>query len=188
MRRTEKALRDAIIALMRKKPYADIQISEIAGQAQVSRPTFYLHHQSKDELLLAVVDDAFELFFSELVEDALQSDYSKQTICTLLFRHWERHHDKLNLIAKADIQSEILKRFHTYLSHMFTFIKTQTGKPLADGHALEMMTAYMSGGTYALLTLWGIQKLPYTPEQMGLFLHQLSLTHEDITLEAPAEK
>src|SRR5260370_19685711 len=62
VRRTRKWLQDALSALMKEKPFQDIQITEITERAQVSRPTYYLHFRSKEELLLSYVDTIFEEF------------------------------------------------------------------------------------------------------------------------------
>ena len=63
--RSRRWLYEALLQLMKEKPFKDIQITEIADRAQVSRPTFYLHYRSKEELLLSQVDLVFDEFFQE---------------------------------------------------------------------------------------------------------------------------
>lgn len=48
----EEWMMDALLRLLRQKPYADIRIKEIAEEAQLARCTFYRYYTSKDELLL----------------------------------------------------------------------------------------------------------------------------------------
>ena len=182
VRRTQKWLQDALLQLMREKPFQTLQIKEIADRAQVSRPTFYLHYQTKEELLLSLVDQVFTEFFNDLVKDSARGNYSKQALCVQLFVYWQRHEDLLTLIVRAEIQNEIIKRLGVYLKQMLLFIKAQTGKPVADGDALDLMVGFMSAGVYSLLTQWGLHQLPYTPEQMGLFLHQMTIGHDDVTI------
>lgn len=182
VRRTQKWLQEALIKLMREKPYRDIQITEIADRAEVSRPTFYLHYRSKEDLLLSLVDQVFAEFFSDLVKAAANGEYRKLSLCVQFFKYWERHADKLSLVIAADIQSEIIDRMRGYLRQMLLFIKAQTGRPVADGHALDLMVGFMSSGAYALLIQWVTQKLPYSAEQMGRFLHELTISHDDVTI------
>jgi AcrR family transcriptional regulator len=182
VRRTKKWLQDALIQLMREKPFRELQITEIADHAQVSRPTFYLHYHSKEELLLSLVDQVFAEFLNELEIESAQSQYSKLALCIQLFKYWERHEATLTLIFRTEIQSEIIHRLNNHLKQMVLFIQAKTGKPVASGAALDLMVAFMSSGAYTLLTQWGLQKIPYTAEQMGLFLHQLTLTHDDVTI------
>lgn len=182
VRRTQKWLQDALLQLMREKPFQELQIREIADRAEVARPTFYLHYQSKEELLLSLVDHVFTEFFNNLVNNSARGNYNKQTLCIQLFVYWQRHEEMLCLIVQAEIQNEIIKRLGVYLKQLLLFIKAQTGKPVADDDALDLMVGFMSSGVYSLLTQWGLGKLPYTPEQMGLFLHQLTINHDDVTI------
>ena len=66
VKRSRRLLKEALLHLMTQKPFRDIQVTEIADQAQVARPTFYLHYQSKQELLLSHVDDIFDEFYEAL--------------------------------------------------------------------------------------------------------------------------
>jgi AcrR family transcriptional regulator len=182
VRRTKKWLQQALFELMREKPFRSLQISEIASRAEVSRPTFYLHFTSKEELLLSMVDLSFAEFFQELLTALPQGEYSKLALCTQLFVQWQRHHETFALIVATDLQQEIIERMRGYLKTILEYLQTQTGKPLAKGDAFDLMVGFMANGAYALLVEWGTKKLPYTPEQMGMFLHQLTISHEDIVM------
>lgn len=48
----EAWMMDALLSLMRQKPYPDIRVKEITDRAQLARCTFYRYYASKDELLL----------------------------------------------------------------------------------------------------------------------------------------
>jgi AcrR family transcriptional regulator len=182
VRRTKKWLQQALIELMREKPFRSLQISEIANRAEVSRPTFYLHFASKEELLLSLVDVSFAEFFQDLLTALPQGQYSKLALCTQLFVQWQRHQDTFALIVATDLQQEVAGRMRVYLKTVLEYLQTETGKPLAKGDAFELMVGFMAHGTYALLIEWGTQKLPYTPEQMGMFLHQLTISHEEVVM------
>jgi AcrR family transcriptional regulator len=49
--RTRTALYDALVRLIRRKPYDDITLADILAEADVGRSTFYQHFSSRDELL-----------------------------------------------------------------------------------------------------------------------------------------
>ena len=55
--RTKAMLREALMALVREKPYDRITVTEILGRANVGRSTFYMHFRDKDELLATGIDD-----------------------------------------------------------------------------------------------------------------------------------
>lgn len=50
-RRTQTALRDALLSLMAEKTWDAIEVAAICERADVARSTFYLHFANKDELL-----------------------------------------------------------------------------------------------------------------------------------------
>jgi AcrR family transcriptional regulator len=54
--RTRTALADALVALIRRKPYKDITVEDILLEANVGRATFYAHFTSKDDLLAKSLD------------------------------------------------------------------------------------------------------------------------------------
>ena len=56
VRRTQKSLHEALIALLLEKNYDAITVQEVLDRADVGRSTFYAHFQSKDELLISGMD------------------------------------------------------------------------------------------------------------------------------------
>jgi AcrR family transcriptional regulator len=53
VRKTRKALRDALVELILEKGYAAVTVGDIADRADVGRTTFYAHFTDKDDLLLS---------------------------------------------------------------------------------------------------------------------------------------
>lgn len=51
VRRTRAHIDAAFLALLQRRPYGDIRISDICKKAAVGRATFYAHYATKDELL-----------------------------------------------------------------------------------------------------------------------------------------
>jgi AcrR family transcriptional regulator len=52
VRKTRKALRDALVELILEKGYAAVTVGDIADRADVGRTTFYAHFTDKEDLLL----------------------------------------------------------------------------------------------------------------------------------------
>jgi AcrR family transcriptional regulator len=61
VRRTERALKDALVALVLERGYEKVGIEDITELADVARATFYAHYPDKNALLAAV--------FTELADD-----------------------------------------------------------------------------------------------------------------------
>lgn len=60
MARTRTGLRDALLALMAERGWDDVSVQDICQRANVGRSTFYLHFQSKEELLEGGLADLCE--------------------------------------------------------------------------------------------------------------------------------
>lgn len=60
---TRQVIKDALLELTNRIPYEKINVTMLCKQADIARATFYLHYDSLDEVLDAVIDDA--LLFSE---------------------------------------------------------------------------------------------------------------------------
>ena len=55
--KTQRALHEALIALIREKDYDEIAVREILDRANVGRSTFYTHYRDKDELLVSGIHE-----------------------------------------------------------------------------------------------------------------------------------
>lgn len=69
VRKSKKAIEDALISLMAEKPFEKITISSIAEQADVNRGTLYLHYEDKYDLLEQCIENQIqELLISCMAE------------------------------------------------------------------------------------------------------------------------
>ncbi len=59
---TRKAIRDALMELLKTKPYSKISVTEICRLAEINRGTFYIHYYDADDVL----DDILSLAFSDV--------------------------------------------------------------------------------------------------------------------------
>jgi len=55
--RSKEAIHEALISLMREKDYNKITITDITTRAGLARPTFYLHYETKEEVLSEIYTD-----------------------------------------------------------------------------------------------------------------------------------
>lgn len=66
--KTKAALRDAMLALMAPRGWDQMTIQEICDRANVGRSTFYMHYQSKDELLAEGMNDLRDLIAAQTAD------------------------------------------------------------------------------------------------------------------------
>jgi len=74
--RTRKQLDAAFVALLQRRAYGNIRVSDIAKKAGVGRATFYAHYDSKDDLLRSQFNRIVAPMLPIKLEDACLLDAS----------------------------------------------------------------------------------------------------------------
>ena len=172
-RRTRKWLQDALLSLMREKPFRDIQVTEIVDRAEVSRAAFYLHFRSKEELLFSHVDTVFDEFHAELSGEVAAGRVDLRGFTTLLFHYWQRYAPTLRLVIEADMQQVLLERLRGHVETAMATVDAGTGAA-ADPVTHSYVIDFVAGGCYLLLTRWITSGMTTPAEEMGLLLYELS--------------
>lgn len=180
VRRTHKLLQEALFRLMQEKPFQDIQITEITRRAEVSRPAFYLHFHSKEELLLSSVDVIFDEFHAEIVAKIAQDQTDLHRFCVMLFEYWGRYSETLELVIQAEIQDILIERLRQYVAVVMADLAVRSRRPIRAARMHEFMVDFVAGGAYMLLTQWILKKKPYPAEKMGLLFYELVLPSQNI--------
>lgn len=178
-RRTRKWLQAALLELLHEKPFHDIQITEIADRAEVSRPAFYLHFRSKEDLLMSHVDVVFEEFHAAIQQEIKSGEIDRQKFSVMLFEYWERYADTLKLVLAADTHQVMLDRLrHNVEIVLDDLAVRRTGRRKNKTRQSESVTDFMAGGAYLMLTRWVLGDRSLSAEQMGQLLFELSATCE----------
>jgi AcrR family transcriptional regulator len=181
--RSRRMLQDALLALLREKPYQKISVTEIARRADLARPTFYAHFETKDDLLMSYVDDVFEQFLDELYEGSralLTSDESVDLQLNIrLFEVWQDNAEVLRLIRTADVDNLILARLKAYYRKRYrashSWRDTVAPEILQLNPALaDYFIDFIAGTTFMLLMRWMDEKMRHSPEVMGKLLYHLT--------------
>lgn len=74
IRHTRDRLGDALMELALEKPFDAITVQQVLDRAGVSRSTFYVHYNDKDDLFISDVDEFFEGMATALSRRADSSD------------------------------------------------------------------------------------------------------------------
>ena len=62
--RVKKSITEALFKLMHEKSFSDISITEIIRSAKVARASFYRNYDSKENVLLTLIENILEQFRS----------------------------------------------------------------------------------------------------------------------------
>lgn len=170
-----KRMQEALIDLLSTKIFAKITVSAIAERAELSRRTFYEHFDSKDELVLSIVDDVIQPFFDELavniIKNPLFSNDSEEAFITL-FTHWKENYPTISLLRKTNCDLYILRLLKECYYKMY--INAVVPKQILPGTNLgEMIVDFLAGSTFMVLLNWSENGMDQTPALMGEFLFSL---------------
>lgn len=117
VKKTKRAIREALIALLQEKPLAGITIKELCEAAEVSKPAFYYHYGNTRDVLSEIED--------ELVKDISEkiSRASEIDLCSASFlRAFGRNVYESPLkpvLTDASLRAEFTQKLSSELSDRF---------------------------------------------------------------------
>ena len=97
VRRTRALLQNSLLDLLQKKRLAKIQIKEITEHADLSRQAFYLHFDSKEELLFSYLDDVFAQIH-QVIERHLKTQLTIEAFAVATYRNLPSCHPVYKLL------------------------------------------------------------------------------------------
>ena len=116
-RRTRAALQTALLALLQKRRLESIQIKEITDLADVSRPAFYLHFESKEELLLSHIDDLFAQLHKAVFADLAQRQpVTLETLVMTSFQLWGKEAKAWQVALQIENKDLLLIRLRRHMA------------------------------------------------------------------------
>ena len=168
--RTQAAMRRALIALLRRKAYADITVQEILDEADIGRSTFYSHCSGKDQLLRL----SFRRLRSELADmpPSPGSDPAPPLPFALpVIRHLAEQHDLYAAFAGGGSSELLLGE----LRQLVVDLARRDLKLPATGGALsaEIELQFAAGAFTALLAWWLDGRGRLAPERLDAMFQRL---------------
>lgn len=165
--RTKALIVDALVSLMQDTPYKKVKIQDIAKHANLARQTFYLHYQSKDDVLLDYINNVFETFYQEIEQHIIASPEPDPIISWHLFKQWQQHADFARLIIEADIEHLVIKSFKNYITRVMGLYIRNHVVQLKDPEALGFLVDYLAGASWMVLQRWIQQDFKYPLEKVA---------------------
>ncbi len=168
VRRTRKLLQDALISLLRRKPLAKIQIKEIVEEADVSRPTFYQHFETKEKLLFSLMDDLFENIHTVVFhERENQEGVDILQLLTSSYEQWLLHSEELKWVLQVENKDLLIEALNSHIKAL----RNEVGKHLSPPEIIQTFvdyeTSFVSGGLYMLIRDWIKNGMRESAEKMG---------------------
>ena len=146
-----ECITQSLFRLMRRKPYREITVTDIAREAGVSRNSFYRNYQSIEEIVRQFLEGKTSKWWREFIACP---DRHSHVICEMLYHF-------------LDMKEEIDLLYRAGLSHLLMEHIVLCGKQSLTGELKNTyQTAFMSGGLCGLVNEWILRGMQNTPEEM----------------------
>ncbi len=160
---------DALMELMKEKPYAEISIKELAEEACVARQTFYRNFNGKDEILLHYMDEIFDEYFKDIIDTMHRKEYIGEMSMSLL-RIWKENNKLFLALQDAGLTHKTLERFSQYAIMLQKhFDKSGGKKSIHHTYAAH----FIAGGTYMVLSKWFQENMKVPVDEMGILFSEI---------------
>ncbi|MDP5275878.1 TetR/AcrR family transcriptional regulator [Chengkuizengella axinellae] len=175
VKRTKKALREALLILLEHKLYHSITITDIMRTAEFNRATFYAHYMDKDDLLTDVIENAMNELLDSLRNPFAHSnetiDLQQLTPIKIgLFEHIYRNIDFYRLMLGdpkipefTERMFEVVKQF--YASEISVVLE---GDEDSKDQVInkDLYHHYYASSILGMIIFWVNNNFQYTPEYM----------------------
>jgi AcrR family transcriptional regulator len=171
--RTRALLRAALMQLVSEKGYDAVTIQDITDRANLGRTTFYLHYQTKDDLLLDHHADFTGSLDSTLqTRDELLSPTASPFQIRFLQALAEDKTHYLSIIRSKDSELILngvrLQLFQTLVESLrAAFPNVEPRMPL------DTLVQYIVAGQLGLMNWWVTSRTIYSAEQIATQMQQM---------------
>ena len=184
VRRTQKLLRDAFLALVLEQGFEAVRVSEIITRAEVNRATFYRHYRSKRDLLRSWTQEVGTLLdtWAVSLEDPrvnAGSDEYLPAVVVNIFEHIATHASYYRLMLgrhglgsiASDMESQVVQ-FLERRADLFDNTVPIGGVPVG------MRTRAYAAQFVGIVKWWLEQDVPPSAEQIASWTWDLPIRLE----------
>jgi len=168
IRKTKKALYDALIALLFEKGFDEIVVKDILDRADVGRSTFYMHFDSKESLFMS----GFGNLVDELREAQVSAGKNAATphervlaFSTRMFEHAYEARTLFQAIRRSRAGEIAMRRVKEILDDVIIeAIEKEKLKQRSKSTAVpaSLVAPYLSA-SYVTVLIWWIDQSPDLP-------------------------
>ena len=175
-KRSINMLRNALLDLLKEKPYEKINISEITDRADLARSTFYSHYETKDDLLISYLEEITEDYlglYSPPNKWTLEKNILDIEKEVAFFKGWKDLSEIAVLIHQPYIEELVYKVIRDMHLKGYREI-VSPNRPDLNPCFASYWIEFLASTKIALLRNWVKNDMKESPEVLGEFLYALS--------------
>lgn len=171
VQRTQRALVQALVELVREKSYDVITVQDLLDRANVGRSTFYAHYRSKDDLLLRSFEAMLDMLDCGMPTQA--GTTTRLAPVRELFHHVGRARTFHRALARAGMLDRLYQVGTEQLSRTITNRLASSGRYPGRDVPAAVAARAMAGAVFGLLRWWIDVETPYDPDDMDRMYHAI---------------
>ena len=155
VRRTQAALRAAVVELVADKGYQAVTVEHICERADVTRATFYSHFRDKEHLLSSVADDLVDACLDAFETAGGGVDHRAERL-VVLFQQARSNETAFRLVLRGEGDGAALRRLRDRLTLVVADTMETHRRTLRTTPAVPMVlvTQMCVGEILAVLEWW----------------------------------
>lgn len=147
---SKKRFTAALLEIMKVYPYADITVTQLSQEAELSRKTFYRLFDDKDQVLTLLFDGLYAECFAQIQARNVRRYWE---LVQLYFDFWESRREILFLLSRNGLLPRMFEYVYRHGESIFIAVRTpETAKEFAP--TLPYLLAYSIGGMHSMLMKW----------------------------------
>ncbi len=171
VRRTQKSLHEALIALLLEKNYDELTVQEILDRANVGRSTFYMHFDGKDQLLLHGVDELHLMLDSALERDKVTMKPDERVIgfSRAMFEHAHGYRNVYYALLNTQGWPRVRQRIENVVEQLIRRESSTEIRRLKNPKSdvpVDLFVHYLAASFFAVLVWWIERRSRLTPPQI----------------------
>lgn len=172
--KTEKALYEGLLNLMKDKSFEEINVVDICNAALINRSTFYAHYNDKYELLLGIVNH----LKCNLLTTIEKNNYTVNTkeyyleMIKLILNHLDRGKEVYRSILLSN-KSSVLIDILTEVAVKDINKRIEIGNINKGNVPTDIFVKFYLGAVFSVGIEWLGSKDKYTKEQILAYLEEL---------------
>jgi AcrR family transcriptional regulator len=156
-RRTRESLGAAVIRLARERPLHSLSVTDLTGAAGISRPTFYLHYASPDELFADLLRSRITAAVGpgSTVQDIEELDRRGPEALTALLQEVEENRPLYRSLIGAGSRLEATREaLQEWVTRQLSRLVTQLSPLDEESSERAALLGFLAGGTVTVLGQW----------------------------------
>lgn len=165
VKRTKKALRDALLTLLNEKTINEITVTELTSLADVNRATFYFYYTDLIDMLQQIQNEAYEAFTAVVKKASVEvstidgfTEYSER-----LLTFCQENEELVRFIINNDVNS----RLYSYIKQLMLVNIPNTKEVFSDDNPAKYLSNFVITAMIGICIDWLDDGMKVSPHDLA---------------------